>query len=312
MKVGIYRDPRFKEHYNGPGHPERAERLDAVDRAIDRLPAEYLRSIPARPATRPELERVHTGQYLDRLEATRERELTVFDADTSATDLSYEVALHAAGAAIDAATRALSGDVPRSFVFGRPPGHHAEAGRAMGFCLLSNAAIAAAAAREAGAERVAVVDWDVHHGNGTESIFWTRPDVFYVSLHQFPHYPGSGRATDTGDGDGDGCTLNVPLPAGTGNDGYLKVMDDTVLPALRSYQPEIVLVSAGFDAHKRDPLAGMNLDGAGFHGLTVRLVELAESCAGGRVVHLLEGGYDLTGVQEGVEAVVSVLADAPS
>jgi acetoin utilization deacetylase AcuC-like enzyme len=313
MNVGIGRDPLFLEHLNGPAHPERPERLLAIEHALRGVPfADRLVPLEVRDAVREELERVHAPAYLERLERSSGRPLTIFDADTQANEQSYNAAVRAAGAAICAVEAAFV-SLPRSFVLCRPPGHHAERARAMGFCFLNNAAVAAAHALAAGrAKRVAIIDWDVHHGNGTAHIFASRRDVLYLSIHQSPHYPGSGYIEECGEGEGEGFTVNVPLPAGCGDADYLQVLDSLVRPILRSYAPDILLISAGFDPHANDPLAGMNVTADGFTGMTSTLVELAELVAGGRIVHLLEGGYDLEGLGEGVRAVLGVLTmDSP-
>ncbi|HKJ85236.1 MAG TPA: histone deacetylase [Spirochaetia bacterium] len=309
MDLRVYYDQRCLQHDNGPGHPERSERVAAIMRRVEA--GEYgvaheIRSCD--PVDRIEIERVHTAGYTDELEASAERERTVFDADTSANRHSWLAARLAAGGAVAATRAAIAGESVYSFVAMRPPGHHAETDRAMGFCLLNNAAIAAADALAAGITRVAIIDWDVHHGNGTEHIFADRSDVFYVSLHQAPHYPGTGRSTDVGLGAGAGYTMNVPLPAGSGEGEYLRAIDELVVPILSQYGPQLVLVSAGFDAHERDPLAGMLLGAVSYRRITERLRAFADEVATRRIVHLLEGGYDLEALSSGVHAVLEALS----
>ncbi len=311
MNLRVYYDQQCLLHDNGPGHPERSERVAAIMRRVEA--GDYgvaCEVVPCDPVGRTEIERVHTPAYVDELEASANRDRTVFDADTTANRHSWLSARLAAGGAVAATRAAVAGDPVYSFVAMRPPGHHAEHDRAMGFCLLNNVAIAAADALAAGLERVAIVDWDVHHGNGTEHIFADRPDVFYVSLHQSPHYPGTGRSSDVGAGSGAGYTMNLPLPAGSGEGEYLRAVDDLVLPVLAQYNPELVLVSAGFDAHERDPLAGMLLGATSYRRITERLRSFADDVAGRRIVHVLEGGYDLDALSTGVDAVLGALAAA--
>ena len=313
MNVGVIEDALFREHDGGAGHPERPERLSAISETLRSLSfSQELVPLEIRDAMRDELLRVHDAAYVSQIEGTSGRATTVFDADTRANDRTYAAAVRAAGAAI-CAVEAACGDGLRSFVFCRPPGHHAERSRAMGFCFFNNVAVAAAHALDScDLSRVAVIDWDVHHGNGTAHIFAGRSDVLYVSTHQSPHYPGTGYPDEVGVDAGAGYTVNIPLPAGSGDDDYFRVMDRVVVPIVSAYDPELVLVSAGFDVHERDPLSGMQLTHRGFMGITERLVALAEQHAQGRIVHVLEGGYDLEGLSDGVSAVLEVLCGRSS
>jgi acetoin utilization deacetylase AcuC-like enzyme len=310
MKVGLLRDRLYLEHSNGDGHPERPERLAAVDDAVARAGfASSLTDFPARDATRAELGRIHEEAHIDRIAATEGERFRMLDADTGAGPDSYRAALRAAGGAMAAVDAVVSGEVRRSFALPRPPGHHAEQSRAMGFCLFNNVAVAAAHARAVhGLERIAVVDWDVHHGNGTQWSFYEDPGVLYVSIHEYPLFPGTGLVQDTGRDIGDGYTVNLPLPAGQTDADYAIAFDQVVIPVLEEFDPELVLVSAGFDAHRDDPLARMRLTVDGFRRMTRALIGVAERHADGRIVHVLEGGYNLEALAEGVVAVLDELA----
>jgi acetoin utilization deacetylase AcuC-like enzyme len=310
-RVALYDDPTFREHDAGQGHPERAERLEALRRGIRdaRLEPRLTLSVP-RPATTQELLRVHTEDHLALVASTRGRRHR-FDPDTQASPLSYEAALLAAGAAVDAVERVLGGSLDRAFCAVRPPGHHAEAARAMGFCLFNNVAVAAAHAIAKGLRRVMVIDFDVHHGNGTQAIFEEDPRVLYLSSHAYPFYPGTGALDEVGSGAGVGFTVNLPLPAGTGDEEYARLYRDVVEPIARAFDPELVLVSAGFDPHRDDPLAGMRVSERGFGALAASCLRAAAGAASGRVVFVLEGGYDLDGIAASAAAVVSeMLGDA--
>ncbi len=312
MELTVYYDPRCLSHQNGPGHPERPQRLAAIRARIEQTdygcPVQF---VSPEPAAEHDLLRVHTAEYLEELERSSRRPHTVFDPDTAANEHSFLAARLAAGGALAAVRSVLAGDPVLPFVAMRPPGHHAEPDRAMGFCLLNSVAVAAADAVAAGLERVAIVDWDVHHGNGTERTFADRGEVLYVSLHQSPHYPGTGRSSDVGRGAGAGRTVNLPLPAGSGHREYAHAFEEVALPVLAQYRPELVIVSAGFDVDERDPLAGTLLGPSSISWITARLREIAQSSAEGRIVHVLEGGYDMAGLADGADAVLSVLAGRP-
>lgn len=312
LRVGFYDDPLFREHDAGSGHPERPERLDAVRRGLRDARLEIrLRVVSPRPATVEELERVHTPEHVARVAATRGKTVR-FDPDTQASARSYEAALLAAGAVMDAVDRVLGDDLDRAFCAVRPPGHHAEAGRAMGFCLFNNVAVAAAHALARGLARVLVIDPDVHHGNGTQAIFEDDPRVLYVSSHEFPFYPGSGSLAEVGKGRGRGFTVNLPMPAGCGDAEYARVYREIVEPIGIAFDPQLVLVSQGFDPHRDDPLAGMNVTPDGFASVMASCLRTAQGPARGRAIVALEGGYDLGGIAESSAAIVRVLlGEAP-
>jgi acetoin utilization deacetylase AcuC-like enzyme len=290
----------FRCHDPGP-HPERPARYDAVLAAVEGSAAEVAE---APPAPLEAVARVHDAAYLAAVERYCAAGGGQLDADTIVNDCSFDAALRASGAAMAAVDAVLAGEVGSAFTCGRPPGHHAERATPMGFCIVNHVAVAAAHARAAGVERVAVLDWDAHHGNGTQAMFWTDPSVLYVSLHQFPFYPGTGAASERGEGDGAGATVNVPLRAGTSQGEFLAAFRDAVLPALRDFDPGLLLVSAGFDAHARDPLCRLGLQADAFATMTRELRGL-----GAGPVMVLEGGYDLTALRDSVGAVLTALAE---
>lgn len=300
---------RFADHVMPPGHPERVERAEVYGTLARRWRAGGGAVESPRPASIEAILRVHSAEHVALLEDAAGRAV-MLDSDTFTSPDSFDVARLAAGAAVGGVDYALERGRP-SVALVRPPGHHAERSRAMGFCLLNNVAIAAAEALARGIDRVAVVDFDVHHGNGTEAIFYEEPRVLYVSTHQFPFYPGTGAASDTGRGRGAGFTLNIPLEAGATDADFRAVFDEAVEPVLRAYEPGLVLVSAGYDADARDPLGGMRVTPAGFAAMSRSLWRVAADCAGGRLVAVTEGGYDLTAVAEGVTATLDALAADP-
>jgi acetoin utilization deacetylase AcuC-like enzyme len=300
----IIHSPRIADHLTPPGHPERPERAETMTRVVERFRADGGRVIEPRRATDDDLHRVHTPEYVRSITATGGRAV-MLDADTFTSPDSEDIARLAAGAVlvgVDAVLEARSGS--RALAVVRPPGHHAESDRAMGFCLYNNVAIGAAYARSRGCERVAILDYDVHHGNGTQRTFYEDPTVLFVSSHQYPFYPGSGGADETGRGAGVGFTLNLPLAAGTRDAEVIARYEQEALPLVERFRPSLMMVSAGFDADERDPLAGLRMTSAGFRSLTALLVSAADRLCGGRMVLVTEGGYDLTALEEGLQAVI--------
>ena len=300
---------QFTNHDTG-SHPENPARIQAI---LDRLEADNLLegrpAIPFDAADRAILERVHDPAYLDLLETATARGGAWLDPDTLCGPDSLETARQAAGAAVAAVDAVLDGTVARAFVMARPPGHHAYADRAMGFCLLNSIAVATQRALDRGLERVAIVDWDVHHGNGTQAIFYDRADVLFCSLHQYGggFFPGTGAANETGSGPGEGYTLNLPLRPGAGDAEYLALLRDHIGPLVGQYDPQLILVSAGFDAHRDDPLGSMTVTASGFAEMASVVVDWADSCCDGKVIALLEGGYDLMGLADSVVVTLNAL-----
>jgi acetoin utilization deacetylase AcuC-like enzyme len=308
--TALVQHPACAEHFAGPGHPERPERVAHLLAHLEStgLSAELVPVVPGR-AERAALERVHDARMLRAVEAAcAQGRARLDEGDTYVCAESWEAALRAAGGVLEACELVHARRVDSAFVAVRPPGHHAERERAMGFCLVNHVAVAAAHLRAVhGLERVAVIDWDVHHGNGTQHLFERDPSVFYASLHQFPHYPGTGAASERGLGAGLGATLNCPLPAGSGGREWLAAFEGEVLPALEAFAPQFVLVSAGYDAHRDDPLSGTRLLEADYAQMTRGALDLAERSAGGRLVLVLEGGYALEATARSAAASLEVL-----
>jgi acetoin utilization deacetylase AcuC-like enzyme len=301
---------RFEEHLTPPGHPESPARAEAMGGVASWWCDRNGTIVEPREATRDELQRVHTAGYLDRIAGTAGRAVKL-DPDTFTSPASHQVALLAAGAALEGVEHVLGKSGLRALALVRPPGHHAECDKAMGFCLYNSVAVAAADALSRGCSRVAIVDYDVHHGHGTQWIFYDNPRVLYVSTHQYPFYPGTGAADEVGSGQAAGKTFNVPLEAGATDGDYDQVFRLLVLPALTAFAPDLVLVSAGFDAHELDPLGGMRLSTEGYTNLTRQLVELADTCCEGRAVFVTEGGYDLEALAACLQSTIVELSRAP-
>ena len=300
-------DPAMVRHDPGSGHPESPNRLARILEVFQEAPVAGTEMRPARKATRQELSLAHDPGHVARLSDLTGAAARL-DPDTAISPGSYDAALLAAGAGAMAVEEVMAGRGSNAFALVRPPGHHAERAYAMGFCLFNNAAIAAEVALRHGAKKVLVLDWDVHHGNGTQSAFWDRRDVLYLSSHQWPYYPGTGAPTDIGVGEGRGFTVNCALPAGRTDADYGAVFHDLFLPIALVYAPDLVIVSAGFDPHVNDPLGGMQVTERGFAAMAAQVKELAERVCGGKLVLMLEGGYDLRGLALSVHACAEVLA----
>jgi len=305
MTTRLYSHPIYLEHITPPGHPERPDRLKAIERVLEDEKFAALDRVLAPEGDPATILLAHPQSFVDKVRAAiPETGIQRVDSDTVVSPKSWQAALTAIGAANAAVDDVFSGRADNVFVASRPPGHHAEKTTAMGFCLFNNAAIAARHAQRAhGAERVAIVDWDVHHGNGTQDIFWDDPSVLYCSTHQMPLYPGTGAKDETGVGN----IVNAPLAPRTGSDTFREAFLSRILPAIENFAPDLIIVSAGFDAHHRDPLAEINLTEDDFDWATGQLMASADRHAAGRLVSLLEGGYDLQGLAFSVAAHVGRL-----
>ena len=305
LKTAVVADRRYLKHFAGRVHPERPQRVEVLIEMAESLKRPGLELVAPREATLDEIGLCHSPEYMKMVAQTATVDRYDFDHDTHTSRDSYATAMLAAGGVLRAVEAVMEGGADNAFAIVRPPGHHALPDRAMGFCLFNNVAIAAASlVRHYGLKRVMIVDWDVHHGNGSEEIFYESPEVLYVSTHQFPHYPGTGSLHEIGAGAGEGYTINLPMPANCGDAEYLRIFDELVLPIGRKFKPEFVLVSAGFDCHLRDPLAAMCVTEDGFAAMARRVKKLAAECARGRMVAALEGGYDLQALVDSGRAVI--------
>ncbi len=308
-KTGVYRDDLFLEHQPGFGHPESPERLRVIYEALDKGKiAEHFVFPGFDPVSQELLQLNHAPVMVDRVASTQGKGHDYLDADTQTSARSYEAACLAAGALVDGIVRIDSGELDNAFCLVRPPGHHAEQGGSAGFCLFNNVAIAARwAMRELGMQRILIFDWDLHHGNGTQHSFYDTDKVLYVSSHLYPYYPGTGAFPEMGKGNGEGFTLNIPLPGGEGDMEFARIVNELVVPITRAYQPELILISCGFDVSDGDPLGTMRVSPAGFAWMTRQLIAVAEEVCRGKVLVTLEGGYDLAAMRDGSLAVLAEL-----
>jgi acetoin utilization deacetylase AcuC-like enzyme len=309
--IATFYHPLFLKHYEFM-HPERPERLNAIrETLLESDIAAELDWLEFEPASQEQITAVHSPDHHGRVHRISQQGGGHFDVDTYSNEHSYEAAMLAAGATVAASEAVLTGTHPLAVALVRPPGHHATPEHPMGFCLFNNVAVAARhAIQEHGLKRVMVIDWDVHHGNGTQDIFLTDPAVLYFSTHQYPWYPGSGHWQETGVGPGEGTTLNVPLPAATGDHGFARVWSEVLAPALRRFEPQLILLSAGFDAHWRDPLGDLQLTLDGYAHLAATLRDLARD-TNAKLAVVLEGGYDLTALSQGMLTTLRALSNHP-
>ena len=309
--TAVIRDPVFLEHLTDQGHPENPGRLAAIHNMLDQPDMRDLFLFhPPRLAEMDEILMVHSLEHYNRIAAVADKEFTALTPDTFACQGSFRAALYAAGGVCEAVSLAISGAASNGFALIRPPGHHAEKNRAMGYCLFNNTAAAAAFARHSlGLDRVLIVDWDLHHGNGTQHIFEQDPSVLFFSVHQTRMFPGTGDFREVGLGRGEGFTINIPLPKGCGDQDYATLFENLLSPVALKFRPDLILVSAGFDTHRLDPMGGMNLTETGYAALTRSLMETARQTCNGRLVLCLEGGYNLDALAGSVKAVLLELSN---
>lgn len=308
-KTAVFYDDLCTYHEMGYLHPESPRRLQAIKEVLNGngVGRELIKLLP-RDATEEEIALIHDKNYIERIKGTDGKELTALDPDTSANAYTWKASLRAAGGFLACVEEVAEGKAKNAYAFVRPPGHHAEKARAMGFCFFNNVAIGAEwLIRNKGIERVAIIDFDVHHGNGTQHSFYSKDDVFFASVHRFPFYPGTGAANETGEGKGKGATLNVPLPAGSDDDDHRRAISEIIIPAVERFAPEILLVSAGYDSHISDPLGGMKVTTKGYRLIMESLVEFASECCNNKLAVVLEGGYDLSALRECAEASLEAM-----
>ncbi len=312
-KTAIFKSDMFLMHDPGPNHPERVDRLRVIYDYIGKPGVQNKFVYPEfEPATYEDIERNHASGLVQRVSETSGKVYDFLDQDTATSARSYEAALLAAGSVIRGVDLLMEKEIDNGFALVRPPGHHAERDRSMGFCLFNNVAVAAwHACKHHNLQRILIVDWDLHHGNGTQFSFYNSSKVLYLSTHQYPYYPGTGGLQEVGIGEGEGFTVNVPLPGGLGDEDYCTIFNKIVVPVGRAYRPQLIFVSAGFDIYHGDPLGSMSVGSAGFAYMTRSLVELAEEVCEGRLLVTLEGGYNLKGQRDGALAVLTELLGGP-
>ena len=312
-KTGIVKDKRYMDHDMGALHPESPKRLEVIYAMLESpdMQGNFI-TVPVRRALEHELHLVHSPKHVQKIAATEGQTSAYLDPDTQTSAGSYEAALLAVGGLCEAISMVNSGELDNAFALVRPPGHHAEKSRAMGFCLFNNVAVGARYSQEyLKLDRVLIIDWDLHHGNGTQHSFEDDPSILYFSTHQYPFYPGSGAFTETGTGRGEGFTVNVPLSPGCGDGDYIAIFEHILRPIALDFNPDIILVSAGFDTHTADPLGGMMVTPKGFAGMARSIMKIADSCCKGKIIITLEGGYDVEGQKDSVKEVLKEMAGLP-